>query len=184
MNRRAHWPGVVLAAWFWSRASVAAPKRFELEPTLGYAATFTTGLSPYRGFVGLAVRTNPTARLWLSGSCFSYSGSSARADGRGVTYRAHDRAYATELDVAWRFQFGGWLFEPGAALGAAWILGATFVTPTGIRDRYWAATLGPVLRVAVRSGSITWGVEAAALYVPSSVAAPIARAGAFATLPF
>lgn len=184
MSRRAHWPAVVLAVWFWSPDLVAAPKRFELEPTFGYAGTVTTGLSPYRGFVGLGVRTNPAARLWLSGSFFSYSGSSAAADGPGVTYRARDRAYAAEFDVALRFQFGRWLFEPGAALGAAWIFGATYVTPTGIRDRYWAVNTGPVLRIAVRSGSMTWGVEGAALYVPSYVAAPIFRAGALALVPF
>ncbi len=184
MNRRAHSAAVVLAGWFWSQNSLAAPNHFELEPTFGYAATFTTGLSPYRGFVGLGVRTNPTARLWLSGSFFSYSGSRAAADGPGITYRARDRAYAGEFDVALRFQFGRLLFEPGTAVGAAWIWGGTYVTPTDIRDRYWAANLGPVLRIAVRSGSITWGVEGAALYVPSYVAAPIVRAGALSLLPF
>lgn len=167
-----------------SQRAVAAPKHFELEPTVGYAGTFTTGLSPYRAFVGLGVRANPAARLWLSGSLFAYAGASAAADGPGVTYRARDRAYAAEFDACFRFQFKRWLFEPGAALGAAWILGETYVTPTRIRDRYWVATVGPLVRLAVRVGPAAWGVEGAALYVPSYAAAPIVRAGALVFLPF
>ena len=184
MKRKLRWGVAFLLIALLSRSAVAAPRRFELEPTVGYAGTFTTGLSPYRAFVGLGVRANPAARLWLSSSFSSYVGSGAAADGPGVTYRARDRAYAAEFDAAWRFQFGRWLFEPGAALGVAWILGATYVTPMRIRDRYLAANLGPMLRLAVRVGTVAWGVEGTALYVPSYTAAPIVRAGALVLLPF
>jgi hypothetical protein len=167
-----------------SRSAFSAPKRFELAPILGYAGTFTTGLSPYGGFVGLGLRANPYARVWLSGSWFCYAGSSAAGDGPGVSYRARDRAYAAAFDATWRINVGTWLIEPGAELGAAWILGATYVSPARIRDRYLAGNVGPLVRVAFRVGPVALGVEAAALYVPSYVAAPLVRGGALALVPF
>ena len=165
------------------RAS-AEPPRFELEPKVGYAAPFTTGLSPYGAFVGLGVRARAVAHLWLSTSLFSFAGASAAADGDGVAYRAHDRSYGLAFDATWRFDVGPCFLEPGAEVGAAWVLGSTYVTPAQISDRYVAGNVGPVLRAAVRVGRLALGVEVAALYVPSSVAAPVARAGAIAVLPF
>jgi hypothetical protein len=184
VTRWVRWGAAFFVTALLSRKSGAAPKRFELEPTLGYAATFTTGLSPYAAFVGLGLHTKLGASLWLSGSLFSYGGSSVAADGPGVSYRSRCRAYSAELDATWRVEWGRWLFEPGAELGAAWLLGATYVTPTRIEDGYLAANVGPLVRLGLRVGSVAWGVEGAALYVPSYAAAPVVRAGALALLPF
>ena len=182
--RAAGGSAAMLATLLASRTAYSAPPRFELEPKLGYAGTFTTGLSPYGAFVGLGVRARPVAHLWLGTSLVSYAGASAAADGPGVSYRAHDRAYDAAFDATWRFDAERWFIEPGVEVGAAWVLGSTYVTPAQLSDRYVVGNVGPVLRFAVRVGPLAFGAEAASLVVPSSIAAPILRAGAIALLPF
>ena len=184
MIRLARGSAAVLAALLASRTAHSAPPRFELEPKLGYAGASTTGLAPYGAFVGLGVRARPVAQLWLSTSLFSYAGASAAGDGPGVSYRAHDRAYDLAFDATWRFDAATWFIEPGVEVGAAWILGSTYVTPAQLSDRYVVANVGPVLRIAVRVGRFALGAEGAALFVPLNTAAPILRAGAIAVLPF
>lgn len=175
----------VLTLALMSGQALAEPSRFELEPKLGYAGTFNTGLSPYGFFVGLGVRARPVSGLWIATSLSSYLGTRAAADGPGVTYRAQNRAYALAFDTSFRFALGrGWSFEPGVEVGAAFILGSTYVTPTRIEDHYLAGNVGPIVRLGVRLGRFALGVEGAALFVPSYVAAPIVRGSAFAILPF
>ena len=161
----------------------AAPARLALEPKAGYAHALTTGLSPYGAFVGLGARARVLGPLWLGTSVTAYSGGRARADGPDVSYRARDRAYDLRLDATWRFALSRWYVEPGAEAGAAWVMGSTYVTPVRITDRHVTGSFGPLLRSAWRTASIEVGIEGAALYVPSSVAAPILRGGVFVVLP-
>ncbi len=174
---------VATATSAFSTHALAAP-RFELAPQVGYAGTFTTGLSPYRTFVALGARARPVAALWLGTSLFAFVGSRAAGDGPNLAYRAHDRAYALAFDATWRFDAGRLELEPGAEVGAAWILGSTYVTPREVTDRYVAANVGPVFRLAWRAGSLGLGAEVAGLFVPSYVAAPIVRAGVLVVVPF
>ena len=161
----------------------AAPARLGLEPKLGYAHALTTGLSPYSVFVGLGVRGRALGSLWLGTSVTAYSGGRAWADGPEVSYRARDRAYDLRLDATWRFALSRWSVELGAEAAAAWIIGSTYVTPVRIADRHLAGSFGPLFRSSWRTASVEVGIEAAALYVPSSVAAPILRGGLFVVLP-
>ena len=166
-----------------SSSGLAAPPGLALEPKVGYAHALTTGLSPYGAFVGLGVRALALEHLWLGTSVTSYSGSRAAGDGAFVTYRARDRAYDLRFDAGWRFARSRWSLEPGIEVGAAWIVGSTYVTPARITDRYVAGNVGPVLRTTWRVARIAVGLEAAGLYVPSSAAAPILRVGMFVVLP-
>lgn len=173
-----------LAALLVSGRAWGAPSRFELEPKLGYAAAFTTGLSPYGPFVGLGLGARLIGHLWLRTSVSSHVGSSAAANGPNVVYRAHDRAHALALDASWRFDAGPLFIEPGIEVGALWVLGSTYVTPTQVSDHYVIGDLGLVLRVGVRVGRLAIGVEGAGLFVPSAVAAPVVRGAAWVALPF
>jgi len=51
--------GWVFATLLVSQRAWSAPPRFELEPKVGYAGVFTTGLSPYGPFVALGVGVRP-----------------------------------------------------------------------------------------------------------------------------
>ena len=157
--------------------------RFALEPRVGYAHAMTTGLSPYGAFAGLGLRVLTIEHLWLSTSVNSYVGSRAAGDGPSLTYRARDRAYDGCLDATWRFEVSRWAIEPGVEVGAAWIVGYTYVTPARITDSYVAGNVGPVLRSSWALAGSVVGMEAAALYVPSNPAAPILRGGVFVALP-
>jgi hypothetical protein len=174
----------VLSTLLMSQHAWSAESRFELAPRLGYAGTFTTGLSPYGAFVALGVGARPIRHLWVATSVFSYGGASAAGDGPDITYRAHDRAYALALDATWRFDVGPLFIEPGAEVGAAWILGSTYVTPAQVTDRYVVGNVGLTLRLAVHVGHFAYGVEGAGLFVPSTVAAPVLRGAAFVLVPF
>lgn len=184
VNRMIRAGATALATLLVSRSGFAAPPRFELEPKVGYADPLTTGLSPYGVFVGLGLRARPVAHLWLSTSLFSYAGETAAGDGPDVTYRARDRAYAVAFDATWRFDVGPLFIEPGAEVGASWIFGSTYVTPAQVSDGHVAGNFGPVLRVAVGIRGVALGAEGAALFVPSTVAAPVMRAAAIAVLSF
>jgi hypothetical protein len=183
LSRRLCGAGAFALSVFCASPAFSAPRRLELAPTIGYTATFTTGLSPYGAFVGLGLHENPWARVWLGGALHSYLGSSAAGDGPQISYRARDRAYGLACSAAWRFGTQRWSIEPGAEFGANWILGGTYVTPMRLRDRYLAGNVGPLLRLGLHLGSFGLGVEGAALYVPSYIAAPLLRVGAVALLP-
>lgn len=183
MIRSALW-SVGLATLMVSASAWSAPSRFELEPKVGYAGAFTTGLSPYGEFVALGLGARPLGHLWVKASVFSYVGSSAAGDGPNIVYHASDHAYALALDLTWRFNAGPLFIEPGVEAGGAWILGRTYVTPTQISDHYVVGNVGLVLRLAVRVRKFALGVEGAGLFVPSVVAAPVVRGAAFVVLPF
>lgn len=160
------------------------PPRFALDASVGYAAPFTTGLSPYGAFASVGARVRVVRRLWVSVAAWVFVGSRASGDGTGVSYHAHNRAVALSLDATWRFEVGRVSIEPGMEFGAALITGSTEVQSRVATDRYVHGNLGPVVRLAVRVRRWAFGVEGAALFVPAYVAAPILRAGAVAELSF
>ena len=134
--------------------------------------------------VGLGVRGRPAGGLWLGTTAISYVGASAAADGPSIVYRSRQRAYAIAFDASGRFTLRSFFLEPGAEVGAAWIHGATSVTPAQLRDDYVAGNFGPVLRLGLRRRQLAFAIEGAALYVPTTVAAPIIRGSAIVGLTF
>jgi hypothetical protein len=158
-------------------------KPWELGPMIGYGTEWTTGLSHWGAGVGLSLDYELRCHFTFGGALLHHLGGTESATGVRNAYAASARSDSSTIHAGYSFWIANrLLLRPELALLGTIVSGTSDENGVKRSNLALLGGFGPTGVVMVRAGSLLFGVEGDAWFVPSHVAGPVgALYGVFRT---
>ncbi|HEY8073719.1 MAG TPA: hypothetical protein VIF62_06415 [Labilithrix sp.] len=142
------------------------------DTRVGYAAAWETGVSHLGVGEGLAIGRTFGSGLHLELQGFLFQGASVEASNDAFAYRAHYSSTQLQAGAGWDLPLAFFVVRPSLETGFVFVDGKTTVGPSKEHDAITRFVVGPSLAALVRVWHVSFGVDAQAFFVPSTIAAP------------